>query len=285
MMRCFPASEIAALRDRISANKPFPKDQWRRSRLKTLPIHDFEYRDRKDERRMLNALLATPARWRDWQTASAIAHCCPFRRCGSWVCHICRYDHWQAVRTKVFAEERGLSPSQISFLTIIPGGTGFNATEAKALIRNTNEKLAEVVHAWPGVRLIGRYEVDYWPPKAVPQPDKQKTLKVLGALIGGANAVLVPHIHAVVFHPGIVRDFLRFRLMQAFPGFKRIKLSSLRRKGTVRDNLNNMVGYGLKFPLPKTANGKHRKSLLREFHQVMDQLGGLYGPLHVEIGL
>lgn len=284
-MRCFTASEVAALRDRINGNMPFPKDKWRRRCLKTRPVHDFEYRDRKDERRMLNALLATSAPWRDWQIASNIAHCRPSRRCGSWVCHICRYDHWRTVRGKVFAEGRRLFPFQISFLTIIPGGTGFCAAEVKALIRDTNERLGEVLRAWPGVRLIGRYEVDYWPPKAVPQPDKQKTLKVLGALIGGDDAVLVPHIHAVLFHPGIVRDFLRFRLVQAFPGFKQVKLSPLHRKGTVKNNLNNMVGYGLKFPLPKTANGKGRKSLLRDFHHLMDQLGGLHGPLHVRIGL
>ncbi len=173
----------------------------------------------------------------------------------------------------------------MSFLTIIFGAADLGIPQVEQMIEDSLPVLARELKWKRGIKLIGRVELDYLLPGHTLDRDKRRTFAKLGAPTEGDVPLLVPHLHAVVFHPRIARYPLRLRLCRRFPGYKRVTMKRLYSNRTIEENLDRLVRYPLKFFPPDHKAGTASNAELRFGHRANEELGGLHGTLHVEFGV
>lgn len=273
------------LREKLRQGHPLPKDRWVEKVHGCGQVHPFHWRDKKFERRTLLALTESTACRNAKNRALRMALCLPSRRCGSTACYYCKHLYWAAVRGKAAAASTGLRRCEMSFLTIIFGAADLGIPHAEQMIDDALPRLARALKWKRGIKLIGRVEMDYLLPGHTLERDKRRTFAKLGAPTEGDVPLLVPHLHALVFHPRVARYLLRLKLCRRFPGYKRVTMKRLHADKTIEENLDRLVRYPLKFLPPDHAQGRATSAELRFGHRANEELGGLHGKLHVEFGI
>ncbi|MGC2857640.1 hypothetical protein ACM64Y_19380 [Novispirillum sp. DQ9] len=273
------------LRDKLRQGHPLPKDKWVEKVHGNGEIHSFHWRDQRFERRTLLALTDLTARRSEKNSAMRIALCLPSHRCGSTACYYCKHLYWTKVRAKAAAASAGLRRCEMSFLTIIFGAAYLGIPQAEQMIDDALPVLARALRWKCGIKLIGRVELDYLLRGHTLKRDKRRTFATLGAPTEGDVPLLVPHLHALVFHSRIERRLLRLKLSRHFPGYKRVNLKCLHADKTIEENLDRLVRYPLKFLPPDHGQGTATSAELRFGLRANEELGGLHGKLHVEFGV
>ncbi|HYD64147.1 hypothetical protein [Azospirillum sp.] len=271
------------LRKQLLQGLPLPKDRWVDQQCDGGELHEFHIRDRRDERRILLALIDQHNASRgEKNRALRVALCRPHHPCRDWACFLCRHRAWEEMRAKAVSLSAGLRPHSISWLTIIAGAAEFGIPQVEAQIEDTSASLNQLLNGWPNVTVIGRYEVDYWGQNQHIPDKKRKTLESFNVPVDGSVPLLVPHLHAIVFHPGRRREFIRIPIAKRFPGAYRVLLGPLRHYKSTEDNLDALIRYPLKFELPEWHRQDPSDKALRYFCRLIDTLGGLNGKLCYE---
>lgn len=265
------------LRDKLRQGLPLPKDRWVENHFDGRYLHEYHVPYRDAERRMLLALTEVSAPLLGKKAAMRVALCLPSRRCGSWVCYYCRHVYWRVVRRKAKSIAKSLTRDEITFVTIIAGAADLGIPHVGGIIDDAHRELLGVVKWQPDISVLGRFEVDYWLQGLAPGKNKRHTLRHLKAPIYGEVPFFVPHLHALIFHPDVDREFLKCRLKQSFPGSRRVKVEPLKEDKTVRANIDRVVRYPLKYPTPLENSNWMNPEELRFYHRMIEAQGGLLG--------
>lgn len=246
-----------------------------------LPPHRFWQRDRQDAGVILGALPDEDA----CRGLEQLGNCSEAAPCENWFCPACRNRASIALRKK--GQRWGRSTESrlyISFLTVISSCNyrkkGGELDEVEKSISSTRRSVSKVLNKWPAAHAVGRFEIDYLVKGAVPTAIKSKTLTALGLEPGKKVDLMVPHLHAVVVHPGIPRASIRIQLRRAFPVRYQVKMSALHKNKSQSENITNLARYMFKFELPQSASARKPsdKYIIRYF-RMMEHFGGLYGTL------
>ena len=216
------------LRKKLKQGKPLPKDDTYGA--KRGKFHRFLFRDKKAERTLLRRLLAPGRALHDGQLGVKIAYCHHIKGREHWICYICRDQHYQQVRRDVDVACRNADPAtEISFLTIIAGCTYAGQKAVRKRIEATIKGVEDVFSKWPQIKAHGRFEVDMITPGATPTTAKLATLEGLGYTPDKLDKVgYIPHLHAIVVHPGLSRRAIAYHLSRKFSVLWRVNLGEKR---------------------------------------------------------
>jgi hypothetical protein len=134
----------------------------------------------------------------------------------------------------------------------------------------------------PRIAWVGRIEVDYLEPAQLSkEPAKLRTLSSMGFL-PDEGAVLIPHLHAVLVHPGWKREQVQYRLQKHFPGSRRVQVRAFRQTRSLPDSLDAFARYPLKPMVQKEflagrgskTHAPRRPDILRYTIRTQDYLDG-----------
>lgn len=279
-----PDLDLRELRRRLQINAPLPKEASINTHRFALALNPFRHRDRNLERALLHALLQPGTTTDEHRQALRQANCRPGRRCKSWSCFLCRQECWLVRVTRAYELADGLNRDEISWATIIAEVTHNGIDEAGQIIGEAKAKWRASTRRWPELQWLGAFEVDY----ALPGTSsfgtfKLPSLRALGYDPNHELGALIVHVHLLVFHPRVPREWITIPLKRAFPGLRRVDLHPLKPGKPLAENLGNCVRYAAKCLPPKAilpgrGSRYHRPRQpehLRYFNRVMCELGGV----------
>ena len=283
---------LLQLQKQLQQGLPLPKDVKALNGFGHQREHRFEARDKRDEREILKALIERGTHQHQRQ-ALEIARCTRHRPCGHWACYLCRNLQWQEDRDEL--EPHALSVNydvlDISYATIVVGATHGGKRAVKRLLMEAVRRIRNVLEPWPSVAVSGRFEVDCHWPGHLTGTYKRRTLKSCGYRSSARSPALVPHLHAIIVHPGIKREAVRLFLRKKFPGYRRVQARPLDVTQSLETNLDNLVRYSLKFEFPDNAipTGQSQASSeadqrkIMYFYKLIEYLGGFNGVLDFKV--
>lgn len=175
------------------------------------------------------------------------------RPCRSVACPRCRRSCGRRWRESAADLMQDADPDHTSSLTILLAQTG-----TLAAVRPVVDRLRDNLRAlrdrrgrrdsrWRNVSVYGIVEIDLLEPYDVVllPPQRQAAVGALPVIDRSDDLLCVPHLHAVVSHPGIPRAVIEAELRAAWPGERRVEMKALR-SDDVEEETHGIVGYATK---------------------------------------
>lgn len=163
--------------------------------------------------------------------------------------------------------------------------------QARRKFRDRRNAAARKWSCWGGVGLTGFVEVDARFVCDIPhlRPKLSAALQALTPYGCGAGAdrLWIPHLHALVYHPGVSRQELLELFARDFPGPYRVNIQRFHVNKAVFDNVGRLISYGAKqahtFSRDGTLKERYPIRWLAEYYVWLHSLRRSLQPLSVSL--
>jgi hypothetical protein len=268
---------LTKLKRRLETTRLLPKDELIDSGRRRLSDNPHLARDRRIERALLQALTGPGTTATERVQALAQANCSLTTPCRYLTCWLCKHLAWRRWRKRVHGvvgHDAGVG--EISWVTIVVAVATPSPERLTQLMSKFRYSLRAAIGD-PGVRLIGRFEIDLLLPGAPLGTIKKRTLLELGYDGRKSRPIALIHVHLFAVHPGLHRGILAYRLKKAFHGFRRTQVKPHDRKQSAEVSIDNLSRYMLKslppeilIPKPNSRLCKPTKpSALRLYNNIL----------------
>jgi hypothetical protein len=245
---------FSRLKRLLSRGRELPKDEYLKTNIARLAENPFRHRDRNHDRMALHCLSGAPSTEQERKIALEQANCARGKRCRLPYCFVCRQKYWRRRRGHVAAMTNGCGREALSWCTIVVGASHLGYLPVEDMITDFKGRFRSALTAFPDIRWSGRFEVDYLDQAVTGLGTwKKKTLSPLGFREEDELALLVPHVHLVLAHPGVHRGQIKYRLRKEFSGSRQLSVKEFRITRDIAASLDALVRYPLKLAIHKNV--------------------------------
>ena len=204
---------------------------------------------------VIDSLCMDRSDWPALQAAVSLIDCSSHKPCKQPFCPMCRHKRQAKFSDQMQLAFGHVSSDQLKFITIL-NSVHYDASSIDlVLINRLKKQLRNLVNylqlcSSSDLRFLGAFEIESFAASSITTPNKIAALDALGRDKSSNSPFFLLHFHAVIDLSSLSIAQLRRALTASrFPNPYQVRIQQLHAEKSVKENLDQLARYMLKFRL------------------------------------